>query len=84
MGNKLSDLWDAIFQARIDKQKKAFANRFTQGFAGQHTNPTRQSKLRMMHALHIKTGKQYRKYIKGVRAENRRDAAKVIIEEAQA
>jgi len=37
----------------------------------QRINPLRQSKKRTMKALGLKTGKQYRKYIKKMRKENR-------------
>jgi len=43
----------------------------TKGFAGQHTNPHRQNKNKMMRALGIKTGKAYRKYVKKLNNENR-------------
>jgi hypothetical protein len=72
MANMLEDLWQNMWEAKAKKAQDNLARRMSKyEFAGQHTNPARQSKNRMMKALHIKTGKAFRKYIKGVRAEER-------------
>ena len=63
MSNNLSDLYQKMADKKISLP--------TKGFAGQHTNPHRQNKNKMMRALGIKTGKAYRKYVKKLNNENR-------------
>jgi hypothetical protein len=60
-------MFDARMQKAIDKK----IGLPTKGFAGQYTNPLRQSKNKTMKALSIKTGKAYRKYVKKLNNENR-------------
>ena len=59
-GNMLSNLWDDIFEFRL---RKAHTRVQVQGHLGQHTNPLRQEKNKVMRENGF-TGKQYRKYIK--------------------
>lgn len=59
-GNMLSNLWSDIFEYRLNKARTRVQ---VQGHLGQHTNPERQQKNKVMREKGF-TGKQYRKYIK--------------------
>ena len=71
MSNNLSDLYQKMFAARMQKAADVKIDLPTKGFAGQHTNALRQSRNKTMKALGIKTGKAYRKHVKKLNNENR-------------
>jgi hypothetical protein len=62
-GNMLSNLWEDIFKKKLDYVK---TRPLIQGYLGQHTNPARQAKNKIMREEGL-TGKQYRKRMKSLR-----------------
>ena len=62
-GNMLSNLWEDIFKKKFDYVK---TRPLIQGHLGQHTNPARQAKNKIMREEGL-TGKQYRKRMKSLR-----------------
>ena len=72
--NRLEELWKSIFDRKMEKENERITKGYlSAGFIGQHFNPARQQKHRLMSSLHLKTGKAYRRYLKRFRAENKAD-----------
>lgn len=62
-GNRLSLLFQELFQKRVEMLRLRMTPIKTMGFLGQHTNSLRQEKNRVMREMGF-TGKQYRNHIK--------------------
>jgi hypothetical protein len=72
-GNKLEELWNSIWDKRREKINN-FNYSIKHGkleFIGQKYSEKRQEKNRIMKALDLKTGKQYCRYMKDLRRENK-------------
>lgn len=72
--NPLSNLYDEFFGKKVQKMLDRSKPLATMGFLGQRYSEARQAKNRLMKSLHLTTGKQYRKYLKGVRRDNKLNA----------
>jgi hypothetical protein len=67
--NMLARFFDNALAAKLKRFEDSHLP--IQPFMGQHTSAKRQQKLAIMKARGIKTGKQFRKYIKEVRRQTK-------------